>query len=74
MFVICINTSCNLSKLSRKFKKMALSCDDRKIMHIFLVVVVVVVELRLESGWLLNEITIRERMEEHVMAASFASR
>ena len=50
---------------------MALLCDNRKIIHTF---VVVVVELHLESRWVLNEITIRERVEQHVMAASFASR
>ena len=44
-----------------------------KIIHTF-VVVVVVVELRLISRWLLNEIPIRERVEGHVMTASFASR
>ena len=61
MFVICVNKS------SAENKKW---CDDRKIIHTF--VVVVVVELRLELRWLLNEITIRERVEEHAMAASFA--
>ena len=50
---------------------MALSCDDRKIIHTF---DVVVVDVRLESRWLLNEITIREMVEEHVMAANFSSR
>ena len=62
-------TSYNLSKFSRKYKwrsrvTIVKSCTF----------VVVVVELRLESSWLLNEIIIRERVEEHVMAASFASR
>ena len=51
MFVICVNTSCNVSNFSRK-KKMA----------IVRIVPTFVDELRLVSRWVSNEVPIRERV------------
>ena len=66
MFVICVNTSCNMRNSAENW---SFHVTIVKNIHTF-----VVVEIRQESIWMLNEITIRGRVEEDVMAANFASR